>query len=120
MDKKDQKLTVKEKLVSVSVNLALAEPERDDRADYLLQYGCCPPPLFILLITIAQLGIFIYHWVLLSEKGLELGENGPVYAESVLIFNPFKKVGFRWSICHIGIGYLIYFLGYQFYAQIIK
>ena len=109
MDKKAEKLTVREKLVSVSVNLALPDPERDDRADYLLQYGCCPPPIFMFLITIAQLGIFVYHWVLLSEKGSEMGENGPVYAESILIFIPFKKVGFRWSNYHIGIGYLINF-----------
>lgn len=36
-------------------------PLDDERKAYKERYKCCPPPLFIILISAAQLGVFIYY-----------------------------------------------------------
>ncbi|CAG6014656.1 unnamed protein product [Menidia menidia] len=46
------------------------------RSTYLERANCCPPPIFIILISIAELGVFIYYavwkpqkqWVTLDES----------------------------------------------------
>jgi len=41
----------------------VAIPVGDDRKAYKERYKCCPPPLFIVLISAAQLAVFIYYGV---------------------------------------------------------
>ncbi|XP_043939358.1 rhomboid-related protein 2 isoform X1 [Protopterus annectens] len=40
----------------------------DLREKYLERANCIPPPLFILLISIAELGVFIYYAVMMPQK----------------------------------------------------
>ena len=74
-----------------AVKLAIPVSERDDRLSYLDQYSCKPPPLFLLLISIAQIGVFVWHVILLSNQGKSVGPNGPPYVTGKLIFHPGRK-----------------------------
>lgn len=40
----------------------------DSRKTYLERANCCPPPIFIILISIAELGVFIYYAVWKPQK----------------------------------------------------
>ena len=76
---------------NAAVKLALPSGERQKRMSYLDQYSCKPPPLFMLLISISQIAVFIWHVLLLSNKGTTVGPNGPPYVKGLAIFNPNKK-----------------------------
>ncbi|XP_054722866.1 rhomboid-related protein 2-like [Uloborus diversus] len=54
---------------------------------YIEEYNCMPPPIFLLLISLIEIGIFIYYCV----KHQELSASGPVPIESVLIYNPKRR-----------------------------
>lgn len=47
--------------------------------------------MFFLLISLAQLGVFIWHVIKLTNQEKPVGPNGPPYIEGYLIFNPKKK-----------------------------
>ena len=75
---------------NAAVKLAIPRSEREERIDYLDEYSCKPPPLFLICISLAQLGVFIWHVITLTNKGQTVGPDGPVYI-GVLIFDPQKK-----------------------------
>ena len=77
---------------NAAVKLAIPESERADRIQYLEQYSCKPPPFFLLAISLAQLGIFVWHVIKLTNMGKTVGPNGPPLIENnTLIFDPNKK-----------------------------
>jgi len=77
---------------SAAVTIALPNnKERSDRLQYLELYSCKPPPLFLLLLSCSQVGVFIYHVVLLAGEDKTVGPEGPAYIQGPLIFNPLKK-----------------------------
>lgn len=86
-----ERSTPKQTLNGAAVRLAIPASEREDRLNYLDEYSCKPPPMFLLLISLAQLGVFIWHVLLLSNQGATVGPNGPPYTEGKLIFNPKRK-----------------------------
>jgi len=60
--------------------------------NYLDHYSCCPPPVFMLMISLVELGIFVYHTIRIAEeKGWSTGINGPAPVTSVLIYNPYRR-----------------------------
>lgn len=61
--------------------------EERDRKLYADQYTCCPPPLFILCITLIELGFFTYYWVAMGE----VSPSGPVPIDSVFIYRPDRR-----------------------------
>ncbi|TRY70811.1 hypothetical protein TCAL_10009 [Tigriopus californicus] len=80
---------------------------------YVEEFHTFPPPLFISIVTLMELGIFIYHAVHLPRAhGLPMTWEGPVPYCSVLIYNPFR----RWEawrfltymFVHIGIGHFVF------------
>eukprot|EP00095_Tigriopus_kingsejongensis_P001872 snap_masked-scaffold70_size417918-processed-gene-1.10 protein:Tk01872 transcript:snap_masked-scaffold70_size417918-processed-gene-1.10-mRNA-1 annotation:"rhomboid-related protein 3" len=75
---------------TAAVKVAIPVSERDERISYLDQYSCKPPPLFLPLISIAQIGVFVWHVVTLTNRGEKVGPNGPPYIGD-LIFNPNRK-----------------------------
>ncbi|GFT41716.1 rhomboid-related protein 3 [Nephila pilipes] len=70
---------------------ALAVVPKNQRAitvrRYIEEYNCYPPPIFLLLISLIEVGIFIYYCVKLGE----LSASGPVPIDSVLIYNPKRR-----------------------------
>ena len=47
--------------------------------------------MFLLLVSLGQISVFVYHVIRLTNIGLTVGADGPVYIQSPLIFNPDKK-----------------------------
>ena len=83
-------------LHGAAVKLAIPVSERDDRLSYLDQYSCKPPPMFLLALSIAQIGVFVWHVILLNNQGITVGPNGPPYINSStgsnkLIFDPYRR-----------------------------
>jgi len=58
-----------------------------DRKYYADHYSCCPPPLFIIFITLVELGFFTYYTVVMGE----VNPSGPVPIESIFIYRPDKR-----------------------------
>ncbi|CAM1312480.1 RHBDL3 (predicted) [Pycnogonum litorale] len=59
-----------------------------DRKYYADHYKCCPPPLFIIIITLIELGFFIYYTVTMGE----LKASGPVPIDSLFIYRPDRRL----------------------------
>ena len=96
---------------NAAVRLAIPVTERDDRLNYLDQYSCKPPPMFLFLISLVQIGIFIWHVIILNNRNQSVGPNGPPYVEGPLIFHPYKK----WEVWR----FLTYMLVHSGYFHII-
>ncbi|XP_064546276.1 protein rhomboid isoform X2 [Drosophila montana] len=62
-------------------------PEERDRKYYADRYTCFPPPLFIILITIVELGFFVYHTLATGEAA----PTGPIPSDSMFIYRPDKR-----------------------------
>ncbi|TRY84633.1 hypothetical protein DNTS_001358 [Danionella cerebrum] len=59
------------------------------REDYLERANCCPPPIFIILISLVELGVFIYYAVWKPQKQwITLGTG---IWESPLTYKPEKR-----------------------------
>ncbi|GAB1597857.1 rhomboid-related protein 2-like [Argonauta hians] len=78
------------------------------RKDFLANYTCCPPPIFLLLITLAEIGVFIYYVFELKKVGIEVTWESGVPICSPLIYNPYdRKQAWRFvSYMFIHQGYL--------------
>ena len=96
---------------NAAVRLAIPVSERDERVSYLDQYSCKPPPFFLLFISLAEIGVFIWHVVALTNRGQPVGPNGPPYIGQ-LIFHPEKKLeGWRfltYMFVHSGYFHIIF------------
>ena len=55
--------------------------ERDTKLSYTDQYNCRPPPLFLVLVSLSQICIFVYHVTLLTKQGKTVGADGPSYSK---------------------------------------
>ena len=53
---------------NAAVKLAIPQSEREERINYLDEYSCKPPPLFLICISLAQLGVFIWHVIILTNQ----------------------------------------------------
>ncbi|XP_077299822.1 rhomboid-related protein 3-like [Arctopsyche grandis] len=77
-------------------------PEERDRKYYADNYTCCPPPLFIIFITLIELGFFAYYTVTNGHAALA----GPVPIDSIFIYRPDKKAEiwrfFTYMFLHAG------------------
>nr|NP_788450.1 stem cell tumor, isoform B [Drosophila melanogaster]AAF47499.2 stem cell tumor, isoform B [Drosophila melanogaster] len=62
-------------------------PEERDRKYYADRYTCCPPPFFIILVTLVELGFFVYHSVVTGEAA----PRGPIPSDSMFIYRPDKR-----------------------------
>uniref|UniRef100_A0A146M6D2 Protein rhomboid n=1 Tax=Lygus hesperus TaxID=30085 RepID=A0A146M6D2_LYGHE len=61
-----------------------------DRKYYADRYTCCPPPLFIIFVTLIELGFFVYYTVIKGE--MNMNPSGPVPIDSVFIYRPDKRL----------------------------
>ncbi|KAB7493922.1 Rhomboid-related protein 1 [Armadillidium nasatum] len=75
---------------------------------YIEQYLCCPPPLIIPLLCIAEIGVFVYE--ALKTKS-NLGPYSPVDLKSPLVFDPHKRAEawrfLTYMLVHAGYAHLI-------------
>ena len=71
---------------------AVPTSQKEERIEYLDQYSCWPPPVFLPMISIVELAIFAYHAAELKKRGEEVGWNSPPLIEnSPLHFDPQKR-----------------------------
>ncbi|XP_014261077.1 protein rhomboid-like [Cimex lectularius] len=82
--------------------------EERDKKYYADHYTCCPPPLFILFITLVELGFFTYYTVATGE----MNPAGPVPIDSVFIYRPDKRLEiwrfFFYMVLHAGWLHLLF------------
>ena len=64
---------------AVSIALPARSQERAAKLSYMDQYSCRPPPVFMLLVSLSQICMFVYHTILLTNQGHTVGPDGPVY-----------------------------------------
>ncbi|XP_014662330.1 PREDICTED: rhomboid-related protein 2-like isoform X2 [Priapulus caudatus] len=83
----DPRLNVFQWLVEKGVESVVPRTSTTTVKHYVQQYNCIPPPLFMILISVAEIIIFIYYCV---EAGY-VGANGPVPVHSIFIYNPHKR-----------------------------
>ncbi|XP_063534161.1 rhomboid-related protein 2 isoform X1 [Cydia strobilella] len=63
-------------------------PEERERKYYQERYTCCPPPLFIICVTLLELGVFAwYAW----GAGGVAAAAGPVPVDSPLVYRPDRR-----------------------------
>lgn len=62
-------------------------PDERDRKFYADKYSCCPPPLFIILMTFIELGFFAYNTITSGPAE----PAGPIPIDSMFIYRPDKR-----------------------------
>ncbi|XP_068148582.1 protein rhomboid isoform X2 [Drosophila tropicalis] len=62
-------------------------PEERDRKYYADRYTCCPPPFFIVMVTMIELGFFLYHSLIAGEAA----PTGPIPTDSMFIYRPDRR-----------------------------
>uniref|UniRef100_A0A914EB71 rhomboid protease n=1 Tax=Acrobeloides nanus TaxID=290746 RepID=A0A914EB71_9BILA len=81
----------------------LPRSQQTDNFRYLLQYNCFPPPVFMITITLVQIGIYLYY-ALPSKEGID--PLGPVPVGSPYILAPHSKAEiwryFTYMFIHAG------------------
>ena len=106
------------KMVSKVGDNYLSEPW--ERKYYADKYSCCPPPLFIPIVSLAQVLLFILYFFDDNEvtfDGKRLSALGPVPTDSIIIFHPDKKAEiwrfFMYMFVHAGWVHLTFNLTVQ-------
>ncbi|XP_005101581.2 rhomboid-related protein 3 [Aplysia californica] len=83
-------------------------PDQVDRQFYADRYTCCPPPLFIPIITLLEVGCFVYYCV---ESRL-ITFTGPVPTASIFIYRPDRRHEvwrfFFYMMVHAGYVHLLF------------
>ncbi|XP_057657115.1 protein rhomboid-like [Diorhabda carinulata] len=74
------------RMVTIVANEFLTDDR--DRKYYADHYTCCPPPIFILVITLAELGFYLYYYFTTGE----LNPSGSVLVDSIFIYRPDKRI----------------------------
>ncbi|XP_034659437.1 protein rhomboid isoform X2 [Drosophila subobscura] len=72
-------------------------PEERDRKYYADRYTCCPPPVFIILVTVVELGFFVYHTMVTGEAA----PRGPIPTDSMFIYRPDKRHEIWRFLCYM-------------------
>ncbi|KAH9508681.1 Rhomboid- protein 2 [Bulinus truncatus] len=70
--------------------LAALMPTRD-REDFLANYNCCPPPIFIPLISVIEIVVFIVYVFELKERGIKTTFTSGFDSESPLVYKSCKR-----------------------------
>ncbi|XP_053850994.1 rhomboid-related protein 3 isoform X2 [Vidua macroura] len=61
-------------------------PREIDRKWYYDSYTCCPPPWFMITITIVEVAFFLYNGVVLDRFVLQVSH--PLYLKNALLYHP--------------------------------
>ncbi|XP_067859962.1 rhomboid-related protein 3 isoform X1 [Heptranchias perlo] len=83
-------------------------PRELDRKWFYDSYTCCPPPWFMITVTILEIAIFIYYGLLLDKWVLQVTH--PSYLKNPLIYQPqFRSQAWRYLsyvFMHVGVEHL--------------
>ena len=83
-----------------------------ETAAYAMECRTCPPPLFLVLVSLLQVGMFAYHVTHLSNNhNMRIFWTGPAPLCSQWILNPEKRFQawrfLSYAIVHSGIGHIV-------------
>uniref|UniRef100_A0A915IDX2 tRNA (guanine-N(7)-)-methyltransferase n=1 Tax=Romanomermis culicivorax TaxID=13658 RepID=A0A915IDX2_ROMCU len=96
-------------VVMHAAQMVLPKSMREEEFDYLQQYNCIPPPLFIPIISIIEIGVYIFY-VIEEKSGISMTKPQPV--KSPLIYNPCKRSEvwrfLSYMLIHIGIFHILF------------
>ncbi|XP_021951173.1 rhomboid-related protein 2 isoform X2 [Folsomia candida] len=65
--------------------------EERDRKYYADHYRCLPPPLFIIFVTLIELGFFTYYSLSSDSADLSTSTSGPLPMDSPFVYRPDKR-----------------------------
>jgi len=102
-------------------NLSIIIKGHMKTAAYADELRLCPPPLFIIITSILQLGFFVFHVHHLAEEHSEhVSWDGPAPLCSILIFNPEKRYQIwrflSYCLVHSGISHVVLNLSMQLFV----
>ncbi|KAF7636040.1 hypothetical protein Mgra_00004489, partial [Meloidogyne graminicola] len=93
----------------------LPKGQQTEKIRYLLEYNCFPPPLFMVLISLLQVGLYLYKYCPYNNRFMP-AKCAPV--KSPLILNPCKKEEIwrylSYMFVHVGFIHLLNNLVVQF------
>lgn len=82
------------------------------REDFLANYTCCPPPLFMVSITLAEIAVFIYYVFELKKIDQPVTWDTGIYLCSPLVYDPTRRIEvwryFSYMFMHQGYLHLIF------------
>ncbi|WKY00243.1 hypothetical protein Q1695_014805 [Nippostrongylus brasiliensis] len=99
-----------------AAQLVVPRSKRTEPFNYLQKYKCCPPPVVMLIVSIIQVGIYVYYTV---ESGKGVSITGPVPSKSPLILNPHHKDEIWRYITYMFIHIGVYHITYNVLTQLI-
>ncbi|XP_062827080.1 rhomboid-related protein 3 isoform X3 [Anolis carolinensis] len=79
-------------------------PREIDRKWYYDSYTCCPPPWFMIAITIVEVAFFLYNGVVLDRFVLQVTH--PLYLKNSLLYHPQLRAQ-AWRIEHLGLNVVL-------------
>ncbi|XP_047920586.1 rhomboid-related protein 3 isoform X1 [Anser cygnoides] len=82
-------------------------PREIDRKWYYDSYTCCPPPWFMITITIVEVAFFLYNGVVLDRFVLQVTH--PLYLKNALLYHPQLRAQ-AWRIEHLGLNVVLQLL----------
>ncbi|XP_055898545.1 rhomboid-related protein 2-like isoform X2 [Biomphalaria glabrata] len=85
---------------------------RREREDFIANYNCCPPPIFIPLISAVEIAVFIVYVFDLKKNNIETTSTTGVALYSPLVYKPTRRYE-AWR-------FLTYMLMHQGYLHIIS
>lgn len=68
-----------------------ADGDTDMVEDYINHYNCCPPPLFMIIISMIELGIFVGYAIVQKSHGIATTMTSGAPLQSPLVYNPYRR-----------------------------
>ncbi|CAP35678.1 Protein CBR-ROM-1 [Caenorhabditis briggsae] len=110
-----QRSTIKRLMYDVA-DPVMSKSQKIEVHSYIDSYSCCPPPIFMFLITLIQVGVFLFYWESDGRKSIWTDCSGCFQhhnhtAPGILIFAPkLRKEVWRFTsymFLHAGLNHLL-------------
>ncbi|KAI8500069.1 Rhomboid- protein 3 [Branchiostoma belcheri] len=91
--------------------------EKSDRKIYSDYYSCFPPPLLMIILSLVQLGFYVYYAATWDRSTPVGWLSGPVPVNSPFIYSPARREQifrfFTYIVLHAGVEHLVFNLAVQ-------